>query len=147
MEIMQIGSLLYGGIVFYIDVSGEHGFVASDMNQSYSVIWGCQETFIGAIGTNGKENTDTIISQCTIETIAARLCINYRGGGFENWILPSKDELILMYQNIPNFLTPNYYWSSSEFNNKFAWMLHFQTGTLCRIYKNIKAHVRAIRSF
>jgi hypothetical protein len=147
---MVIGDLINGGIVFYVDPSGEHGLVCSLQDQCSKVAWGCLNTLIGASGTDngtGSQNTNLIDSGCATVGIAAKLCKQFTYEGYSDWFLPSKDELNLMYLNIPGKLTPNYYWSSSESNNKFAWQQHFQTGTQCRIYKNIVAYIRAIRAF
>ena len=38
---INIGDLSNGGIVFYVDASGEHGLVASTKNQSNAAPWGC----------------------------------------------------------------------------------------------------------
>ena len=153
---INIGDLSNGGIVFYVDASGEHGLVASTKNQSNAAPWGCLGGLIDgthagvatypddAIGSN---NTTLIISRCTDANIAAKLCKGYSEGGYNDWFLPSKDELNLMYQNIKGSLTPNYYWTSFEASAKSAWMQHFQTGTQCKIFKNINAHIRAIRAF
>lgn len=53
------------------------------------------------------------------------------GVTFEDWFLPSLDELKLMYDNIKvrglgNFITKafNEYWSSSEYNEYAAISLH-----------------------
>ena len=47
---------------------------------------------------------------------AVELCKNYRGGGYDDWYLPTKDELNWIYQNLletGKILGGSYYWSSS----------------------------------
>jgi len=48
---------------------------------------------------------------------AKKLCSDYRGGGFDDWRLPTKDELSQIYllhkMGVGGFVAYNY-WSSSE---------------------------------
>ena len=59
-----IGQSYGGGIVFYVDGTGEHGLVASQADQSTSCSWGCMGTTIaGAVDSTvgvGKTNTTAI---------------------------------------------------------------------------------------
>ncbi|MDR1903638.1 MAG: DUF1566 domain-containing protein [Treponema sp.] len=54
---------------------------------------------------------------------------NYKGGGYSNWRLPTKDELNLVYQNLgaKNIGDPgvNYHWSSSVDDDGDAWVRTF----------------------
>jgi len=58
------------------------------------------------------------------------------GAKFNDWRLPTKDELNLAYlqkQSIGGFInTP--YWSSTEYEFRFAWKQNFYDGFQC-IYK------------
>ena len=81
---------------------------------------------------------------------AAKKCSDLVLGGFNDWYLPSKDELNKLYLNreaIGGFSTGNY-WSSSEFSNSDAWDQMFNaSGFQCNAHKDILNHVRAVRSF
>ncbi|PKL21289.1 MAG: hypothetical protein CVV48_08770 [Spirochaetae bacterium HGW-Spirochaetae-4] len=69
-------------------------------------------------------------------TVAAKICdefsIENEGVIYDDWFLPSKDELNFMYQNLQmqskGGFSWNYYWSSSESNDEFAWIHEFQNG-------------------
>lgn len=107
-----------------------------------------------AIGT-GKSNTQAILKRCGEKKIAAKLCAEYRGGGKNDWFLPSKDELHLMYKNLRLKGIGDFnkimlmYWSSSEFNADWAWFEDFSGGRDDQRYfrkKNMYC-VRAIRAF
>jgi hypothetical protein len=111
-----------------------------------------------AIGT-GSANTTTIIADqgATETAYAAGLARAYRGGGYTDWFLPSKDELNLMYLNIGqgnalglgnvgNFFT-NYYWSSTEYDNDTVWRSNFSSGVQNGNIKNFTHYVRAVRAF
>ena len=150
--------LIHGGIVFYIDESGEHGLVAAieDLGQ-YE--WGCYGTSISgadgqAIGT-GYQNTLDIVAGCSDVNIAAFNALNSTTEGYTDWYLPSKDELLEMYNtiglggpeaNIGGFEN-NFYWSSSEDNDYLAWGVDFGNGATHLEYKNNTYRVRVIRAF
>jgi hypothetical protein len=109
-----------GGIVFYIDETGEHGLVAAleDITEGSNMglygtpegfEWGCYGTSVAtayqnlAIGT-GLENTEAIVSQ-NCQTVnggitVAQATLNYATEGFTDWFLPSRYELEEMYNSI-----------------------------------------------
>jgi hypothetical protein len=76
---------------------------------------------------------------------------NYKGGGYSDWRLPTKDELNLVYQNLRakniGNLGNNRYWSSSEDGNYTAWVQRFRDGTQGYSGKDPTYSVRAIRAF
>jgi len=167
-----VGSFYGGGVVFYIFVAGDtgyvagetHGLIAAVQDQSSGIQWhngsyvttGATNT---AVGT-GATNTTTIISvQGAAETsYAAGLARAYNGGEFNDWFLPSKDELNKMFQNKStinttaalnsgsNFST-NYYWSSTEYGNIYAWIQDFSYGGQGEFDKGRSSLVRAVRAF
>ncbi|MEA3453639.1 MAG: DUF1566 domain-containing protein, partial [Candidatus Caldatribacteriota bacterium] len=148
-----------GGLVFY-----DKGYVsdgwryleAAPLSTECSGIeWGSCGTLIGGtetgIGT-GQSNTEEIIdTQGTGSTYAAQLCDALTEGGYDDWFLPSKDELNLMYTNLHlNSLgdfAVDYYWSSSENNADTAWHQDFLNGGKYYDFKSITARVRAVRAF
>jgi hypothetical protein len=72
--------------------------------------------------------------------------------GYDDWFLPSKDELNLMYQNLKQKglgeFSSSWYWSSSEDGNYGAWNQHFSDGSQGYITKdNTSLSVRAVRAF
>jgi hypothetical protein len=76
-----------------------------------------------AIGT-GQTNTTAIIGQTGHTTSAAKLCDDLIVGSYDDWFLPSEDELNLMYTNLYNEGVGGFandsYWSSSEVNELIA---------------------------
>ena len=124
----HIGELYRGGIVFWLDETGEHGLIASksDINQGQGVQWrngesGNKITNARADGIGaGESNTNIIIAQQTIDhqtgTFAALLCTKYRVqqdgetpcatpstlavSCYGGWYLPSTHELALMRTNL-----------------------------------------------
>lgn len=124
-----------GGYIFYVDPIGKHGLVCADKNQGgLGCAWGCHETAIrsGATATGlyqGKQNTLNIVSECKSTDIAARLCYDLELNGYDDWYLPSRDELRLMYSNLYlngiGTFSDFRYWSSSEYLNTGAMTIDF----------------------
>ena len=102
--------------------------------------WDCILTEISgadgqSIGT-GYQNTLDILAGCTETPIAASEALAYESEGYSDWYLPSKDELVEMYNSIGNVsaegnlggFVNDYYWSSSEYNDLYAWIVNFADG-------------------
>jgi hypothetical protein len=158
---LSIGDTHQGGIIFYLDGSGCHGLVAAPTNQSTSASW-YNGNYIDtrAYGSGlfeGKYNTAMINPTQGGASSAAAICGNLSLGGYNDWYLPSIEELNKMYQNIGqgntlglgnvgNFAN-NYYWSSTEFDNNFAWLQIFDFGNQYYSLKGNTYYVRAVRAF
>jgi hypothetical protein len=161
----QLGDMLEGGIVFYVDATGEHGLVAAQEDLEGTYEWGCYgESVDGAdskwIGS-GLQNTMDITNQgCVTENAgitAAQAALDAEINGYSDWYLPSRDELYQMYlnigqgglnanNNIGGFIS-NWYWSSSEDGSNYAWTVYFNNGYADNGSKNDTHRVRVIRAF
>jgi len=143
-----------GGIVIYVDLTGEHGIVCPDLDQG-DFEWGCDEKLIsGADGTglyDGKQNTKDILAGCHASNSAAKICDNLVLYGKSDWYLPSKYELNLMYKNLHKKGIGNFdnvrYWSSTEYAKFKAWGQYFSDGDQYYTNKNATYRVRAVRAF
>lgn len=122
-----IGELFGGGIVFWVDDTGEHGLIASldDLAGSNGVAWSAVTNIeIGSTAqdmTNGRQNTEAMVQQNSTPGNAATLCNSYTNpnfgtGTFSDWYLPSNRELsILFSQDISiNYVLDNDSNSSSS---------------------------------
>lgn len=151
-----IGEEYGGGIIFYLDASGEHGLIAAAVDQSTMAKWGFFENPAGAnavtIGA-GVTNTDKIISinPSANAGIAARLCSDLTLNDYSDWFLPSLNELKLLYKNLQlkgiGNIAKAEYWSSSETDFNNAWLFDFNTGSPVESTVNKPSYVRAIRAF
>jgi len=163
-----------GGIIFYDkgDTSGGWRYLeAAPADTEFSAEWGLYGTDITntstAIGA-GQANTTAIIEaiaaasagqMAPVTNTAAQRCDALEAGGFDDWFLPSKDELNLMYENIEGFNTTGRivtvtYWSSSAYRGHsqyYTWTQRFSDGVQDMPNTNIKRtdalRVRAVRQF
>ena len=92
----------------------------------------------------GEANWDTAMSMAK----------NFRGGGYDDWYLPTRDELNLVYQNLrnPGIISGNsWLWTSSQADNISVWVQRFSDGYIDYHWGNMgeggSALVRAIRAF
>ena len=154
---INIGSNYAGGIVFYVDGTGQHGLVCAPNDQG-TMMWGCTGTDIvgnsTAFGT-GQTNTNLILAGCSDRPIAASVCDDLVLNGYSDWYLPSLAELQLMYTNLRaqgiggfSYAT---YWSSSQeqyFPSLFSLCMNFDNGYVYNTAgKNFSNQVRAVRVF
>ncbi len=113
-----------GGIIFYDkgnDIDGWR-YLEAAPNVVGNAPWGCYGTLMNltnsAIGS-GLQNSINIVNTCGPNTAAA-VCLNYSLNNFDDWFLPSIDELVAMYNNLNSIQAWNYnaangqYWSSTE---------------------------------
>jgi hypothetical protein len=119
----QIGDKYEGGIIFQLDSLGQHGKVCSITN----------------LGPYDWYEAKT-------------QCENYNEGEYNDWYLPSRDELNLLYNNLSQKglgdFKEDWYWSSTETDGQ-GWEQHFGDGFEQNDGggNNSYSMVRAVRSF
>ena len=113
-----------------------------------------------AIGS-GRYNTEKLVEYMDIDgkaysdssgtataEYAAKKCLDFIYGGYDDWFLPSRGELDLIYYNLckrglGSFSNYNRYWSSSEYSYGSAWFLYLDS-----VYRDrSELCVRAVRAF
>ena len=153
---LAAGDPYQGGIIGYIFgpgdpgyVSGQtHGIIISPSDQSAGIQWynGTNST-TGATSQNigsGIVNTNTIIASQGAGSYAARLCYDLDLGGYNDWYLPSLEEMQSIFSRIDGDYRQ--FWTSSEYSATEAWWFD-NNGTGYHFTKNQLLYVRAIRTF
>ena len=169
----SVGDFAQGGIVFWVDETGQHGLACAktDQNSGNAIRW-----YAGTFGSThskgdgpfaGEANTSIIIAaEIAIgddgNSYAARICnelqITEGGKTYGDWYLPSNEELNLMYQNKSTINTTagnnggssfaeNYYWSSTDYTTNNALHQLFSDGAQNSYEKSNANMVRAVRAF
>jgi hypothetical protein len=155
---MAIGEPYGGGIIFYLDGSGKHGYVVSENDQGSTSWYNGSYILTGASGTDigtGQANTTAIIAAQGAGSYAAQICNDLVLNGYSDWFLPSADELYAIFENLvlhDFYHFPNiYYWSSTEGNSGYAWIVDFNWeplgGNVYSIDKALSYHILAVRAF
>ena len=81
---------------------------------------------------------------------ARDLCSEYRGGGYDDWRLPEKDELKFIYLNLKRtgiILYKNDFWSFTKTSSVHSWSLDFSDGGFGDAGHSLDFFVLAVRSF
>ena len=157
------------GVIFhrYIDGINQHYLVVSIANQSTSQVWSNIDNVLVPIYAqslwNGDPNSNAIVAQPGFIDGAALTCLNYSIGLVTDWYLPAIDQLSLLWQNrfnvnrtlegassfgsipLAQILSPAYYWSSTEYDDYFAWYFNFDLGYASTNDKYVTSYVRAIK--
>jgi hypothetical protein len=146
-----------GGTIFYVDAADDYPdwkyLEAAPADIPGTKAWASTSyQSIGISGTeiaigSGAANT-TIILATDADAPAAKACADYVSGDYDDWFLPSKDELNAMYTNkitIGSFVS-GYYWSSSQ-RDAYSWTQNFSSGFQCPDSKPNTYSVRAVRAF
>ena len=174
-ETVLIGSLVAGGVVFYIapvptDLDGDgfldEGLVVALSDFASQVEWGCYQTDLPnvpnvelnngnpiGLGTAigyGAYNTTAMLNDCP--NSPAALAAGSLGA---MWFLPSFYELNEIYLNRAtletvtgvNVFSSANYWSSTEFIDLASWYKNFDNGNKGTNSKSLTNSVRAIRAF
>ncbi|MDR3355928.1 MAG: DUF1566 domain-containing protein [Spirochaetaceae bacterium] len=149
-----------GGIVFYdkgVFSAGWRYLEAAPVETEFTAQWGAYNKVVDGTGNGigfGKRNTQAIVEFLRKQGEtgrAAQRCADLDFDGFNDWFLPSKDELNLMYRNLKTKglgeFSGSWYWSSSEYNNGSAWPQYFSDGKQSYGAKDYAFSVRAVRAF
>ncbi len=149
----NVGDVIGGGIVFWVDTNKAHGYIASKTNVGTATEqFGPEVDPSNAAGTSqtmgsGKSNSQKIAAKMaqlrsindwpewrTVK-IAAELCeefsITENNLTYTDWFLPSREELIELFK-AKNVLASkgypipaNNYWSSSEADGNSGWAAYY----------------------
>ena len=175
---LEIGQEYQGGVIGYIFQNEDYGFIAGEV---HGIIISTEDQSQGNINwqigtysaeeqttyfniTNsiyeeigyGKANTDLIIqtqNSTGLPFEAANLTVEYTNDGYDDWFLPSIEELEIVYNlrfSLNGLFTNDYYFSSTEVNDAYARAVNFATGENVDFYKGpggTTIRVRAIRYF
>lgn len=167
-----IGDIAFGGIVFWVDESGQHGLVCYKEDLPHLVWFRPTPEMVYADGDGiyaGKKNTTVLRSlddgfepwpsggQCAACEVF-RFVDGVNGIPYGDWYLPSRMELNFLYQqkNIVDSVAlsiggasfaNDYYWSSTEYDQSLAYRQHMNIGGITVYVKQHPHRIRPIRSF
>lgn len=142
-----------GGIISYIDESGEHGLIRCYNEGIQENYWSIQQWDTYAYSTNygdGQSNTNTIIASIPFgyTDVAATYCDSYSNLGYTDWFLPTLNELSAIFNSgeLPSIYSNNY-WSSSEVSLVFVNTFDTSGNDTSQVKANIPYNIMPCRYF
>jgi hypothetical protein len=163
---LLIGDKYQGGTLVYILGTGDPGYIAGEIHglitdrgrgQKVPLVgwFNGSYTAIGAAGSaigSGITNTNTIVTTQGAGDYAAKYCYDLVVDSYDDWFLPSKDELNKAYVNKDliggwSDAINTYYWTSTEGGANTAWIQTFFNGNQSTYDKNGTFYVRPFRAF
>jgi hypothetical protein len=163
-----MGELFGGGVIFFVDNSGQHGLICSmsDIRDAESIrLFRKQDPK----PLTGRSDSAFIMNQVFAvdnPEYAKKLCENYSNsnlgtGVFSDWRLPTRNELEIMYgvkdelNRVLEFPLVKCYWSSTRINDEVLgdiWLFDFyygSSGAWVRTQRPVpgRIYVRAVRAF
>ena len=155
------GDRVGGGVVFYVDSSGESGLIVTPFDISEKTWWMPVNIDLPTCNnlTDGKLNTSYITQQAGEGEYAAYVCDTFTYKGKNGWYLPSINELSMLFNSryqvnralggdpdsTTTVLAHEPYWSSTQWNKDSALMI--DQGNILTEPKERTGKVRAIRHF
>lgn len=161
-SVHKVGEKFGGGIVFHVTDGGRHGLIVALTDQADRVSWSNGANKIIGLTNDGFragiKNTIMIVAAQENDKpyakFAAKICADYtstqNGVMYDDWYLPSRHELALLFANrtIAGIDDKNYYyWTSNEEGSDNAWVINFYDGSNMDVAKSDENTVRAIRAF
>jgi S1-C subfamily serine protease len=140
----NVGDACYGGVLFKIENTRGilYGLIAAPNDQASMVSWGRNGITGASSASDGQYNSRKILDYASWLSedhyFAVQTCNECRIGGFDDWYLPSIDELTRVYEQrnlIGGFLLGDYC-SSTEMGSKDAYSIHFRPAHRTVYYYN-----------
>jgi len=163
--VYQVGDIAMGGVIFYVDETGQHGLIVALENINDKP-WSTSKNLTNAVGRGyyaGEMNTLLIAASeasHSSHTFAAGSCIwysrNFEGTEYGDWYLPSVKELQEIYSqkavlNVSlgayELISEGLHWSSEEFETDQAYTVNMVDGTNPRYGKTGVRTARPVRRF
>ncbi|RMG21229.1 MAG: hypothetical protein D6730_18690 [Bacteroidetes bacterium] len=153
-----------GGIIFFVNTepakypkfSGE-GLVTTPDDYGNFTPWGCVGEVTGATGREvgeGPANTQKILDKmCSSPSASTKLVDELVLNGFDDWFMPSIDEVDLMYYNLHKKGHSNFmglvqrYQSSTEADANHFMIRFFYRDTIAPVHKISGDDIRPTRIF
>ena len=142
LQIISAGDNLINSFVDVVILNPEEIKAKEEILQTYGGVIVSQQSNHGLVVANSD-----LVNMKWDDAIIC--CKELKLNGFDDWRLPTKEELNILYQNknIIESFENVIYWSSTEDNNNSAWCQSFKKGKQYNFYKSESNMVIAVRSF
>lgn len=134
-----VGQDYAGGVIGYFFQPGDAGYVSGEQHGlviakdliGTDISWGCEGTAIpeanGMLIGTGQSNTNAIVAGCGEAGSAAVLCNDLVVDGYDDWYLPSHNEVKVIDENEAwlDVIPTGWYLTSTERTSDLAWRVYF----------------------
>ncbi len=143
-----------GGIVYHVDVGGEHGLLTAVVSESTRVTkldgtYTYADAFSDGLGS-GRFVAERMLVIKGEGAYDAQTLPKGQGSIYGDWYLPTRYDLNLLYLNraaIGGFSEFAKGWNSIEISSVNAWFHSFTTGARFTNGKDEEVYVRVLRKF
>lgn len=120
----------YSLMIYQSDTLTNDTYITTDMRYSLNGTIGATDTY------TGEFNTDLIIEFNGATNTVAKICKDLVLGGYDDWYLPSTEEMTAIYNaGYVNF-TGEYLWTSTEYSFNSGYAINTDTGELIGLNRN-----------
>lgn len=160
----KVGDIKFGGVIVYIDGTGYHGLIAAEPSNYKLFKWAdgietSNDLFCNSDdGYINSMNIKDYYSNIPSTSPALDYCLNFTNYGYNDWYLPSKDELIKAQTILWNVYSGSvmspveYNWTSTTIRDSDKAIARFENGCsgnncLRQDNKNLERFVMPVRKF
>jgi|694.fasta_scaffold68052_5 hypothetical protein len=155
---LRIGERYNGGVIFHLWLDSEgkqHGLIVEDVALRETQVLSANQANAsgGTSFIDGKANTNSFISLSTGAS-AIKTIFDSTEGGYDDWYLPSVQEMLTLYTNLyevnktlTNKITSVIYWTSTEVTSGNAYNFNMLTSSAVSTPKSSATSPIGIRSF
>ena len=158
---LAVGDAYEGGVIAYLFTPEDPGYVAGESHglivanadlpaAAWSTVTSAEVDGTSSGIGSGAANTAAIVAQPGCTGGAAWACASYSSGGYDDWYLPSDQELLALLPHLADiggFTSADFYWSSTEWAAGDSWAVRVSDGTEGVFSKSSTLSVRPMRTF
>lgn len=131
-----------GAWMAYADGS-VHGLIVSDAAHEFRAAWGPRKRVPGAsAGIDGLACTQAMAKA---GSKAAQRMLDLRIGGFDDWFLGNRLEMLALQQYVPDLFNKEWHWTSTQCAASSAWTQGFHRGSQLIVDLDYEAWCRPLR--
>lgn len=119
----------YSLMIYQSDILTNDTYITTDARYSPTGVIGSTDTY------TGEFNTDLIVNFSSDTNTIAKICKDLVLDGYNDWYLPSTEEMTAIY-NAGYLIGAGTYWTSTEYDTDYAYKIDISTGVISSLIKS-----------